>query len=123
MLSRDTLYQLSQHERSQLINEMKGVYGVPVQTYVGSTVEGIYASRVDLAQGRVAILWRERSLQIVPWQPALEQFGGKLVQGQVRSYGQTQGLALGQGLGLDMTIGWKRIRSPSLGLGVSLPPM
>ena len=123
MLSRDTLYQLSQHERSQLINEMKGVYGVPVQTYVGSTVEGIYARRVDLAQGRVAILWRERSLQIVPWQPALEQFGGKLVQGQVRNYGQTQGLALGQGLGLDMTIGWKRVRSPSLGLGVSLPPM
>ena len=62
-------------------------------------------------------------LQIVPWQPALEQFGGKLVQGQVRNYGQTQGLALGQGLGLSMTIGWKRIRSPSLGLGVSLPPM
>ena len=54
---------------------------------------------------------------------ALEQFGGKLVQGQVRNYGQTQGLALGQGLGLDMTIGWKRVRSPSLGLGVSLPPM
>jgi hypothetical protein len=123
MLSHDTLHQLSQHERSQLINEMKGVYGVPVQTYVGSTVEGIYARRVDLAQGRVAVLWRERSLQIVPWQPALEQFGGKLVQGQVRNYRQTQGLALGQGLGLDMTIGWKRIRSPSLGLGVSLPPM
>ena len=45
------------------------------------------------------------------------------LQGQVRNYGQTQGLALGQGLGLDMTIGWKRVRSPSLGLGVSLPPM
>ena len=26
-------------------------------------------------------------------------------------------------LGLDMTIGWKRVQSPSLGLGVSLPPM
>ena len=123
MLSHDALYQLSQHERSHLIKDMEGVYGVPVQTYVKSTVEGIYARRVDLAQGRVAILWRERSLQIVPWQPALEQFGGKLVQGQVRNYGQTQGLALGQGLGLDMTIGWKRVRSPSLGLGVSLPPM
>ncbi len=123
MLSHDALYQLSQHERSHLIKDMEGVYGVPVQTYVKSTVEGIYARRVDLAQGRVAVLWRERSLQIVPWQPALEQFGGKLVQGQVRNYGQTQGLALGQGLGLSLTIGWKRIRSPSLGLGVSLPPV
>ena len=123
MLSHDALYQLSQHERSHLIKDMEGVYGVPVQTYVKSTVEGIYARRVDLAQGRVAVLWRERSLQIVPWQPALEQFGGKLVQGQVRNYGQTQGLALGQGLGMEMTIGWKRIRSPSLGMGVSLPPM
>lgn len=95
MLSHDTLYRLSQHERSQLIKEMEGHYAVPVQTYVKSTVEGIYARRVDLAQGRVAILWRERSLQIMPWQPALEQFGGKLVQGQVRNYGQTQGLVLG----------------------------
>lgn len=73
---------------------MEGIYRVPVHTHVRSTVEGIYARRVDLAQGRVAVLWRERSLQIVPWQPALEQFGGKLVQGQVRNYGQTQGLAL-----------------------------
>ena len=127
ILSHQALHQLAQHERTQLIDDMKEIYRLPVQTYVGSTVEGVNARRVDLAQGRVAVLWRERSLQIVPWQPALEQFGGKLLQGQVRSYGKTHGLALGQGLGLgrglglDMTIGWKHIRGLLRGIG--LPPM
>jgi hypothetical protein len=77
--------------------------GVPVITQTRTSVEGAYVQRVDLAQGRMAIILQERQAFMVPWRPALERFAGREVHGAMRSNG------------LSWSLGIKR--------GPSLPPM
>lgn len=47
-------------------------------------VKGVYARRIDLAQGRYALLWQRETAQLVPWRLALEYFAGRHAQGLVR---------------------------------------
>lgn len=77
--------------------------GKPVLTYAANRVEGVYARRIDLAQGRVALIMGERSAHLVPWRPALERFAGRQVEGLMRG----------------RALSW----SLSHGLGIALPPM
>ena len=74
--------------------------GVPVLTYPQGSVQGIYAQRVDLAQGRVAIIMQDRQAFMVPWRPALERFAGREVVGVSR--GQTLSWSLAKKLGPDL---------------------
>lgn len=67
---------------------------------MGAHVEGIYARRIDLAQGRYALLWQRETAQLVPWRPALEQFAGWHVQGTVRGQSISGGLWRGRTVGL-----------------------
>lgn len=41
------------------------------------TVSGVYTRRIDLAQGRVALIVGDQTSQLVPWRPALERFAGQ----------------------------------------------
>ena len=77
--------------------------GVPVITQSRSSIEGVYVQRVDLAQGRMAIILQERQAFIVPWRPTLERFAGREVRGAMR------------GNGLSWSLNIKRSQS--------LPPM
>jgi hypothetical protein len=60
-------------------------------------LRGVYARRVDLAQGRVAVILQGRQAYIVPWRPALERFAGREVEGVTR--GQTLSWGLARGVG------------------------
>jgi hypothetical protein len=74
--------------------------GVPVFTHPKGSVQGVYAHRVDLAQGRVAIIMQDRQAFMVPWRPALERFAGREVVGVSR--GQTISWSLARKLGPDL---------------------
>lgn len=74
--------------------------GVPVLTHPHGSVQGVYAQRVDLAQGRVAIIMQDRQAFMVPWRPALERFAGREVLGVSR--GQTISWSLARKLGPDL---------------------
>ena len=74
--------------------------GVPVLTHPHGTVQGVYAQRVDLAQGRVAIIMQDRQAFMVPWRPALERFAGREVMGVAR--GQTLSWSLARKRGPDL---------------------
>jgi hypothetical protein len=96
-LSPAVLRTLANHERADLAKRLSGELGLRVLPQAPSHLSGIYARRVDLAQGRVAIIVQERQAFIVPWRPALEQFAGREVEGVLR--GQTLSWGLARGLG------------------------
>jgi hypothetical protein len=71
--------------------------GVPVITQTRTSVQGAYVQRVDLAQGRMAIILQERQAFMVPWRPALERFAGREVHGAMRSNGLSWSLSIKRG--------------------------
>jgi hypothetical protein len=62
-----------------------------------------YARRIDLAQGRMALIVGKRQASLVPRRPVMERFAGREIEGTWREQG----------------ISWRLVR----GMGVSLPPM
>ena len=88
-----------EHQAKQLSKEL----GVPVLTYEARRVAGVYARRIDLAQGRMALILGERQANLVPWRPALERFAGREVEGTMRGQGLSWSLARGIGLGISPT--------------------
>lgn len=76
--------------------------GVPVLTYSPQRVEGIYARRIDLAQGRMALILGERQAHLLPWRPPLERFAGREVEGVMRGAGMSWSLSMGRGVSLGL---------------------
>jgi hypothetical protein len=68
-----------------------------------NSVRVVYAQRIDLAQGRMALIVGDRQASLVPWRPVMERFAGREIEGVWRGQGISWGL--------------------SRGLGISLPPM
>jgi hypothetical protein len=64
---------------------------LPVRVGPG-TVSGVYTPRIDLAQGRVALIVGDPSSQLVPWRPALERSAGENVTGVQRGRAISWGL-------------------------------
>ena len=83
-LGKDALKRLAAHELQSTVRKLEGELGRPVLTHLTNRIEGIYARRIDLAQGRMALLWQRDTAHLVPWRPAMEQFAGRYVQGMVR---------------------------------------
>lgn len=98
--SRQAIRRLAQTELTNQARVLSTELGVPVLTYTPNSVSGIYARRIDLAQGRVALILGERQANLVPWRPALERFAGREVQGVMRGQGLSWSLARGIGVGL-----------------------
>jgi hypothetical protein len=65
-------------------------------------IQGVYARRIDLAQGRMALIVGERQASLIPWRPVMERFAGREVEGLWRGQGISWGLSRGRGLGLGM---------------------
>jgi hypothetical protein len=65
-------------------------------------VHGVYARRIDLAQGRMALVVGDRQASLVPWRPVMERFAGREIEGTWRGQGISWSLARGRGLGLGI---------------------
>jgi hypothetical protein len=102
-LSPVVLRTLATNERADFAKRLSGELGRLVLTQTPARLRGVYARRVDLAQGRVAVILQERQAYVVPWRPALERFAGREVEGMLRG----------------QTLSWGLARS----LGPNLPPM
>ncbi|RAN38174.1 hypothetical protein HY26_18330 [Hyphomonas sp. GM-8P] len=57
-------------------NEFKRSGRTGVELSFGETFEGKFERTVDLAQGRMAIIGKEKTFALVPWRPALERHRG-----------------------------------------------
>jgi hypothetical protein len=100
ILSGVRLQEMATHELSDMAHRLSQELGVPVLTYAANRVEGVYARRIDLAQGRMALIMGERSGHLVPWRPTLERFQGREVQGLMRGRSLSWELSRGLGIGL-----------------------
>jgi hypothetical protein len=100
---RKALERMAALELSAKAKELSGELGLHVLTHVPNRVAGVYARRIDLAQGRMALIIADRHKLLVPWRPALEHFAGKGLKGALRR----------------QTLSWKLER----GIGIGLPPM
>lgn len=98
--SLQAMRKLATRELEQQARQLAKELGIPVLTYEARQVSGIYARRIDLAQGRVALILGERQANLVPWRPALERFAGRQVEGAMRGQGLSWSLARGMGIGL-----------------------
>ena len=102
-LSRDAMRRMAETELRGVADDLSAEIGKPVLSVRMNAVSGVYARRIDLAQGRVALIVGERHANLVPWRPALERFAGREVIGELRAQGMS----------------WQLQR----GVGISLPPM
>ena len=100
-LSRQALEDMKAHELRTTAKVLAREVGMPV-TLGSGTVSGVYTRRIDLAQGRVALIVGDRSSQLVPWRPALERFAGQNVIGVQRGRSISWSLQRGRGLGLGL---------------------
>jgi hypothetical protein len=85
---------MARTELAEAARHASQALGVPVLTQHRTSIEGVYAQRVDLAQGRMAIILEERQALIVPWRPALERFAGREVRGAIRGSGLSWSLSI-----------------------------
>ncbi len=99
-LSRQALQRLAVLELSAQAKDLSKGLGVPVLTYAAHRVSGVYARRIDLAQGRMALIVGQRQANLVLWRPALERLGGRQVEGVMRGRGLSWSLSRGMGIGL-----------------------
>jgi len=93
---------MAEIELRSLADKLSAEIGKRVTTMSLNQVRGVYARRIDLAQGRVALIIGERQASLVPWRPALERFAGRQVEGVLRGQGLSWGLARAPGLGLGL---------------------
>ncbi len=100
-LSQQALQRMAVLELSTRAKELSGDLGLHVMTHIPNRVVGVYARRIDLAHGRMALIVGERQAVLVPWRPALERFAGRQVEGVMR--GQTLSWQLERGLGIGLS--------------------
>ena len=98
--SRQMLQRMAQFELTTQATALREELGIPVLTYDAHRVSGIYARRIDMAQGRMALIVGERQANLVPWRPPLERFAGREVVGVLRQ--QSMSWSLQRGLGIEL---------------------
>lgn len=82
--SRQMLQRMAQFELTTQATALREELGIPVLTYDAHRVAGIYARRIDMAQGRMALIVGEQQAILVPRRPPLERFAGREVVGVLR---------------------------------------
>ena len=87
---------MARNELAEAARRVSLALGVPVITQSRISIDGVYVQRVDLAQGRMAVILQERQAFIVPWRSTLERFAGREVHGAVRGNGLSWSLARGR---------------------------
>jgi hypothetical protein len=105
LLPQSTLSWMAANELRAAADDLSTEIGKPVGTVRLNTVRGVYARRVDLAQGRMALIVGDRQASLVPWRPVMERFAGREVEGVLRGQGLSWGLARARELGLGLGLG------------------
>lgn len=100
LLPRSAIDTMAVKEMRQAAGRLSRELGRPVLRHVTGEVRGVYAQRVDLAQGRVALILQDTQGFLVPWRPALERFAGRDVTGVTR--GRTISWSLNRARGPDL---------------------
>jgi hypothetical protein len=100
--SRQMLQRMARFELSTQAAALSEELGLPVLTHDAQRVSGIYARRIDMAQGRVALILAGRHAHLVPWRPPLERFAGREVVGVLGGQGLSWSLQRGRELGLGL---------------------
>jgi hypothetical protein len=102
MLPQSTLSWMATNELRAAADDLSKEIGMPVLTVRLNHIHGVYARRIDLAQGRVALIVGDRQASLVQWRPVMERFAGREIEGAWRGQGVSWGLARGRGLGLGI---------------------
>ncbi len=99
--SRLTIARMADAELSGQARALSEEFGVRVLTHRQHRISGLYARRIDLAQGRMALILGDREAHLVPWRAALERFAGREVQGSMRGQTIAWSLSRGRGIGIS----------------------
>ena len=102
-LAPSAVHAMAAHELGQIAGRLSAELKMPVSSAPATRIEGVYERRVELAQGRAALIVGSHTAHLVPWGPSLERFAGEQVVGMQR--------------GLNISWSLKKART------VSLPPM
>jgi hypothetical protein len=102
LLPQSTLSWMATNELRATADDLSKEIGRPVLTVRLNHIQGVYARRIDLAQGRMALVIGDRQASLVPWRPVMERFAGREIEGTLRGQGISWGLSRGRGLGLGM---------------------
>jgi hypothetical protein len=102
MLAPSTLQHMAYNELRAAADELSAALGKPVLTVRLNSVRGVYAQRIDLAQGRMALIVGDRQASLVPWRPVMERFAGREIEGVWRGQGLSWGIARARGMGLGL---------------------
>ncbi len=105
LLPQSTLSWMATNELRTAADDLEKEIGKPVLTVRLNHINGVYARRIDLAQGRVALIVGDRQASLVPWRPVMERFAGRQVEGVMRGEGISWGLSRGRGPGLGLGMG------------------
>lgn len=100
VLPQSTLSWMATNEVRTTAERLRSELGKPVLTVRLNHIQGVYARRIDLAQGRMALIDAGRHAALVQWRPVLERFAGREVQGVLRGQGISWSLQRGQGIEL-----------------------
>jgi hypothetical protein len=92
-LSSTSISRMVDLEMRSLAGRLSKELGVEVSTARVASVQGFYARRIDLAQGRVALILGDWTAHLVPWRPALERFAGLKVAGVLKGQTLSWGMA------------------------------
>jgi hypothetical protein len=83
-LGQEDVGRLASAELDRVSARLARELALPVATVGLAAIRGIYGRRIDLAQGRFALISGERSAHLVPWRPEMEKFAGRQVVGALR---------------------------------------
>lgn len=102
LLPQSMLGWMATNELRAAADDLSKDIGKPVLTVRLNHIHGVYARRVDLAQGRMALIVGDRQASLVSWRPVMERFAGQEIEGAWRGQGISWVLSRGRGLGLGL---------------------
>ncbi len=100
LLPKSTLSWIATNELRAAADDLAKEIGKPVLTARLNQVHGVYARRIDLAQGRMALVIGDRQASLVPWRPVMERFAGREIVGIARTQGISWSLSRGRSVDL-----------------------
>lgn len=101
LLPQSTLSWMATNELRAAADDLSKEIGKPVLTVRLNHIQGVYARRVDLAQGRMALVIGDRQASLVPWRLVMERYAGLEIEGTWRGQGISWGLSRGLGISLS----------------------
>src|SRR5690606_11734777 len=81
LLSFSAVRRMRASELRSTAEQLSAEIGKPVDPSPPGSVRGVYTQRIDLAQGRMALIVGERRASLISWRPSLERLAGREIEG------------------------------------------